>query len=109
MLRSLPKGKGTQHFFQLTDKRVGAFTTQQYSREETGMHTVKENINREICRFGKIHSAVFFMDFYKILEWVKFCENSFNARFLIYSRTGTKNEIFIFRLYTCVLLTRYII
>lgn len=68
MLQRLPKGKGTQHFFQLIDKRVGAFTMQQYSREETGIHTAKENINREICRFGKIHSVVFFMDFCKILE-----------------------------------------
>lgn len=105
----MPKGKGIWHFFQLTNKPVGDFTMQQHSREETRMKTTKENINREICHFGKIYSAVFFMDFYKILDWAKFCENLFRARFLICSRTGTKNEIFIFRLYTCVLFTRYVI
>lgn len=106
----MPKGKGTQHFLQLTNKlNLGAFTIQQYSREETGIKTSKKYINTEICHFGKIYSAVVFMDFYKILEWVKFCESSFKDRFLIWSRTGTKKEIFIFRLYTCVLYTKYVI
>lgn len=71
----MPKGKHTLHFFQLTNKHVGAFTMQQYFREETRVETIKEKINREIRQFGKIHPTVFFMDFYKILEWVKFCES----------------------------------
>lgn len=105
----MPKGKGTLHLFQLTNEHVGAFTMQQYSREETGMKTIKKSISREIRQFGKIHPSVFFMDFYKILEWVKFGENSSRARFLFSSRTGTRSEIFILRLYTCVLFTRYVI
>lgn len=60
----MPKGKGTQHFFLLTNKlNVGAFTMEHYSRDETGMKTIKENTNREICHFGKIYSAVFFYGF----------------------------------------------
>lgn len=86
----MPTGKGTLHFFQLTSKRVGAFTMQQYSGKDTGMKIIKENINnREIRQFGKIHPVVFFIDFYKILQCIKFCENSSRARFLISSRTGT--------------------
>jgi len=105
----MPKGKGKMCFFQLTDKRVGAFTKRQYSREETGMKTIKEDFGGEIRQFGKIHPAVFFMDFYEILEWVKFCENSSRVRFLFSRRTGTRGEIFILRLYTCVLFTRCVI
>lgn len=49
----MPKGKGTLHFLQLSNKQ-GAFTMQQYFREETGMKIIKENINnRETMQLAK--------------------------------------------------------
>lgn len=96
------------HFFQLT-KHVRAFTLQQYSKKETGMKKIKENSNREIWQFGKIHPAVFFMDFYRILEWVKFCENSARIFRFLFS-TGLRQEMkFSLSLYTCDLFTTYVI
>lgn len=50
----MPKGKGTQHFFQLTKKlNVGAFTMQLLLQGGNRMKTIKENTNPEICHFGK--------------------------------------------------------
>lgn len=65
------KAKVRCFFFQLTNRHVEASTVQRHPREETGREIIKENIfNRERSQFGKILPAVYFMDFYTILEWI---------------------------------------